>query len=140
MTRANPETRRAVRQAACWLLEYLESATSPPLVRDIQAVAKDNDIPAGVLRVASQELPIIRQPRELRGPWTWRLPQPEELVQVRFYCPIEDCQKVSEGWMEFRLSRILFTAGLVHYLTRGRLRRVQRPGGHSIFLRLEPEE
>ena len=44
-----------------------------------------------------------------------------------------------EGWMEFRLSRILFSVGLIEYITRGTVRRTQPPDRHSIFLRLETE-
>ena len=122
-----------------WLMSYLESSHTPCLVRDVQREAKKEGMSPALLRKAAQALPIIRRPRELRGPWAWKLPEPEELVRVRYQCPLVACGKESEGWMEFRLSRILFSAGLIRYLTRGTARRTQPPDGSTIFLRLSDQ-
>ena len=76
-----------------------------------------------MLRRAAQSLPILRRPREIRG----QLPEPDELVRVRYECPVKDCGKVKEAWMEYRMSRVLFDAGLVRHLTKGTAVRT-RPG------------
>ncbi len=131
------EARQTFLRTALWLLEYPEA---PRLVRDVRAEAQTRQIPPALLRRAAQALPIIKRPRELRGAWMWMLPEPEELVRVRYECPIRNCRKVSEGWMEFRISRHLFRAGLIRYLTRGTARRTQPPDGDSIFLRLKKPE
>ncbi len=128
----DPEAQQEFLQATHWLLEFLDR---PRLVQEVREAAKKKHIPAALLRRASQGVPIIRRPRELRGPWTWRLPRPEELVRVSYTCPVKDCGKEYEGWMEFGLSRLLFEAGLVRYLTRGTAVRTQPPEGRSIFLR-----
>ncbi len=120
--------------AVLWLLDVLDD-TEPHLVSQVQEVAKLKRIRPALLRRAARAMPIIKKPRELRGPWTWRLPKPDELVRVRYTCPITECSKVSEGWMVFRISRLLFAAGLVRYLTRGTTRLTQPPDGETIFLR-----
>lgn len=126
-------------RATHWLLDYLEEE-SPRLVHDIRSGARIQQIPPALLRRASQALPILRRPRELRGPWTWRLPEPDELVRVSYECPVANCRKVFEGWMQFRISRLLFAAGLIQYLTRGTAVRTRPPDGETIFLRLETPE
>ncbi len=131
------EAQRELLRTTHWLLEYLEK--SPRLVRDVRAEAKTRQISPALLRRVAQSLPIIRRPRELRGPWMWMLPEADELVRVSYECPVSNCHKVSEGWMEFRLSRLLFAAGLLRYLTRGTARRTQPPDGDTIFLRLDNE-
>ncbi len=131
------EAQRELLRATSWLLDLL--AESPRLVRDVRAEAKMQQIPPALLRRAAQALPIVRRPRELRGPWMWMLPEPEELVRVQYECPVTNCHKVSEGWMQFRMSRLLFAAGLLRYLTRGTARRTQPPDGETFFLRLDVE-
>lgn len=106
-----------------WLLFYLESG--PRLAREVKKSAADRGIPATLLRRAADVLPIIRRPRELRGPWIWKLPDSSELVLVRYECPVVECSRRIEGWMEFGLSRRLFSAGVIRYLTRGRVRSVR---------------
>ncbi len=133
--RPNHESEPSFLAAVMWLMEYLEEA--PRLVQEVRKVAAEKQISPALLRRAAQALPIVRRPRELRGPWTWRLPGLDELVRVSYSCPVANCKKVAEGWMEFRISRILFSAGLVRYLTRGTARRTQRPEAESTFLRLE---
>ncbi len=129
------EDEEELRSAVLWLLELLEN--HPRLVQEVRDAAKEKHISAALLRRASQAVPIIRKPRELRGPWTWRLPGPEELVRVAYTCPVKNCGKEYEGWMEFGMSRSLFEAGLVRYLTRGTAVRTKPPEERSIFLRWE---
>ncbi len=136
MNTTDDDGQEELRLAILWLLGFLDR-TPPPLVREVQDAAKRQRMPPALLRRAAEGIPILRKPRELRGPWTWRLPEPGELVRVRFTCPVAECDRVSEGWMEFGISRTLFEAGLVRYLTRGTARRTQPPEGSSIFLRLE---
>ncbi len=61
------------------------------------------------------------------------MPEPDELVLVRYECPVAECSKDSEGWMEFGRTRHLFFAGVIRYLTRGRLRRT-RPRDQASLL------
>ena len=131
----SPESESSFRATVTWLMEFLES--SPRLVQEVREEAGKRRISPALLRRAAQALPIVRRPRELRGPWTWRLPEADELVRVEYSCPIANCKKVAEGWMEFRMSRVLFSAGLVRYLTRGTARRTQPPEATSTFLRLQ---
>ncbi len=137
MSSASSDADIELLRATSWLLKSLEK--SPRLVRDVRAEARTRQIPPALLRRAAQTLPIIRRPRELRGPWTWRLPEADELVRVSYECPVSNCHRVSEGWMQFSLSRLLFAAGLVRYLTRGTARRTQPPDGQTIFQRLNVE-
>ncbi len=132
-----PDPEYSLHTAALWLMEYLESSKTPCLVREVQLASKRIDMAPALLHRAAAEVPLLRRPREMRGPWVWALPDPEELVRVRYRCPIVDCGKTCEGWMQFRLSRILFPSGLIRYLTRGTSRRTQPPDGSSTFLRLE---
>ena len=136
MKAAEDDSLEELRTTVRWLLEFLDHAP-PRLVREVRDAAKRERISPALLRRASQAAPIIRTPREFRGPWTWRLPEPDELVRVRYTCPVANCGKVSEGWMEYGISRWLFKAGLVRYLTQGTAVRKQPPDGRSIFLRLE---
>ena len=129
------ESEPSFRTTVIWLMEYLEG--TPRLVREVREEAGKKKISPALLRRAAQALPIVRRPHELRGPWAWRLPEPDELVRVEYSCPIDNCKKVAEGWMEFKMSRVLFSAGLVRYLTRGTARRTQPPDATSTFLRLE---
>lgn len=71
---------------------------------------------------AARTLPILRRPRELRGPWEWSLPNEDQQVPVLYRCPLAECPIRREGWMPFGLSRQLFAVGLVRYQIRGRLR------------------
>ncbi len=121
-------------EAVRWLLGFLDH-TTPRLVHEVREAAKQERIRPALLRRAAQAAPILRRPRELRGPWTWRLPQPEDLVRVRYTCPVADCGKVREGWMEFGISQPLFDVGLVRYLTRGTAQRSRSPESDSGFLR-----
>ncbi len=107
-----------IEEVVSWLLFYLESG--PRLVREVKKTAAERGIPPTWLRRATDVLPIIRRPRELRGPWIWKLPDDSELVLVRYRCPMAECSRSFEGWMEFGPSRRLFSAGLIRYLTRGR--------------------
>ncbi len=134
-SRTSPEPEPSFLATVTWLMEYLEAA--PRLVREVREEAGKKKIPPALLRRAAQALPIVRRPRELRGPWTWRLPELDELVRVEYSCPITNCKKVAEGWMEFKMSRYLFSAGLIRYLTRGTARRTRPPDAESTFLRLE---
>ncbi len=128
-----------LREAVQWLLGLLDR-DAPRLVQEVREAAKEERIGPALLRRASQAAPIIRKPREIRGPWTWRLPEPDELVRVLYICPVTDCGKVREGWMEYRLSRPLFDVGLIRYLTRGTAQRTRPPEGSSIFLRSERDD
>lgn len=119
-----------------WLLFYLESG--PRLAREVKKSAADRGIPATVLRRAADVLPIIRRPRELRGPWIWKLPDSSELVLVRYECPVVECSRRFEGWMEYGLSRRLFSAGVIRYLTRGRVRSVRPNRDKDALLLLVP--
>ena len=111
-----PEVTLSIHTVCLWLIEFLD--TSPPrLIRDVKREADVHGIPPQLLNSAAKALPLIRRPKVVRGPWTWQLPQPAELVRVCYFCPVIGCGKTSEGWMEFRLSRILFSAGLVRYVT-----------------------
>ena len=125
----------SIHTVCLWLIEFLD--TSPPrLIRDVKREADVHGIPPQLLNSAAKALPLIRRPKVVRGPWTWQLPQPAELVRVCYFCPVIGCGKTSEGWMEFRLSRILFSAGLIRYVTSGTARRTLSPECSSIFLRL----
>lgn len=74
----------------------------------------------------------------MRGPWTWGLPNPDELVLVRYECPLVECSKSFEGWMEFERTRPLFSAGVLRYLVKGRVWRSKAGEEKSARLRLRP--
>jgi len=120
------------REVQLWLLRALGS--EPRLVQEVQSAAEAAGIPPNVLKRASQSLPIVRRPRELRGPWTWRLPASDEMVPVRYHCPFGDCSVRREGWMAFERSACLFTVGLLDYRVKGRLLRVRPSGGEDELL------
>ena len=122
----------AVRTAQHWLLERL--STEPRLMKELVAEAGQDGVAEKYLKKASRRLPVLRRPRELRGPWVWRFPDDDEQVLVQYRCPLQDCPPFREGWMPFGRSRALFRAGLVTYQIRGRLRR-SRPAeteGHLL--------
>lgn len=116
---------RSLQEGCNWLLRELDGG--PRLVTEVRRGAEKRGISQKLLLRAAQNLPIIRRPRELRGPWIWRLPGPDELVWVRYDCPLAGCSKSLEGWMEFGKSRRLFALGIVRYLVRARVWRI-RPG------------
>jgi len=127
---------RGLQEVTNWLLQALDSG--PCLATEIRTCAEKQGISQKLLLRAARNLPIIRRPRELRGPWVWRLPGPDELVWVRYECPLAGCSKSLEGWMEFGKSRPLFSLGMVRYLVRGRVWRAQPGEERSERLRLRP--
>ncbi len=108
-------------EATLWLLGRLDRG--PCIKAEIEKEAEKEGISPALLKRASQALPILRRPRELHGPWEWRLPGPGDLVQARYECPVDHCDQKYDGWIEFGLSRALFSVRLIQYLIRGRLRR-----------------
>ena len=128
--------RRGLQEVSNWLLRTLDAG--PCLATEIRKCAEKQGISQKLLLRAAQNLPIIRRPRELRGPWVWRLPGPDELVWVRYECPLARCSKSLEGWMEFEKSRLLFSLGMVRYLVRGRVWRTRPGEERSERLRLRP--
>lgn len=119
--KADDDKTPGLAEAALWLLGRLDSG--PCLKTEIEKAAEKEGISHGLLERAAQALPILRRPREQQGPWEWRLPGPGDLVQARYQCPVDHCDQQYEGWIEFGLSRALFSVRLIQYLIRGRLRR-----------------
>ena len=122
-------------EAEKWLMWCLRGA--PKLVNEIREVAKEKRMRAADLRRAAQSLPIIRKPRELRGPWVWRLPEHDQLVRVAYTCPGSSCGREIEGWMEFGWSQTLFHAGLIRYLTKGTALRIRPADSESAFIHIK---
>ena len=129
-------TSKNIEDAVNWLLACLDSG--PHLVRDIKKSAEAEGIPQRILLRAAGLLPLIRRPSSLRGPWIWRLPDADELVRIRYECPIMRCSRSFEGWIEFGPSRALFSAGMIHYMTRGSVQRVRPNRDTERLLLLAP--
>ncbi len=121
-----------VRAAAFWLLDHL--TPEPRLMTEVAAAAQMEGLSRKIVQKAARTLPVLRRPRELRGPWVWSFPRDDEQVLVSYRCPLAECPVRREGWMPFGLSRPLFACGLVRYLIRGRLRRT-RSGAETDYLR-----
>ena len=127
----------STREAALWLLDRL--GTEPRLMKELVVEAEKAGFSEKDFLRGARNLPILRRPRELRGPWVWSLPREDEQVLVSFNCPLSHCPSSAarEGWLELGESRLLFKVGLLRYRIRGRMR-IRRPAeSEEHLLRVE---